>query len=141
MNKPTPLKVSAPVRSRPKTSLDKTQSRGEKRRTAGVGLHTSFGASFRTALTSELYGVLDRAAGDCTETRNGRCWPRPRKEVIRSLVEQFDAEVCRRAAKEAREIVHSQDRAPNITSLFAKKCADIDAERQSIRDEIRRALA
>jgi hypothetical protein len=101
-----------------------------------------------TALTSELFGVLDRAAGDCTETRHGRCWPRPRKEVVRNLVQQHGAETCRKAAKETREIVQSQDRAPNISALFAKKCADVAAERradevkrQSVRDEIRRALA
>lgn len=144
MNKPTPLKVSAPVRTCPKTSLDKTQSREEKRRTAGVGLHAVVGDSFRTALTSELYGLLDRGVASCTETRNGHPWPRPRKEGIRKLVERYDEDTCRRAANEAREIVTAQDRAPNITGLFAKKCADIEAEnaeRLKRREEIRRVLA
>lgn len=134
----TPLKVSAPVRSRPELSTE------EIRRDQSVlreGLSKSVDSPTLTAFARELFGVLDRAAGDCTETRHGRCWPRPRIEAVRSLVEQYDAETCRRAAKEAREIVQAQDRAPNITALFAKKCADIEAERDSVRDEIRKVLA
>jgi hypothetical protein len=88
-----------------------------------------------------LFGVLDRAAGDCTETRHGRCWPRPRIEAVRKLVEQYDAETCQRAAKEAREIVQSQDRAPNVTALFAKKCADLTAEREEVRKAIEQSLS
>jgi hypothetical protein len=110
-------------------------------RTAGVGLPTSFGASFRTALTSELFGVLDRGLYSLGDTRNGHSWPRPRKHAIQQLVESYDEETCRQAAKEAREIVQSQDRAPNVTGLFAKKCADVAAERESIRETVRRSLA
>jgi hypothetical protein len=75
----------------------------------------------------------------------GRGWPRPRIEAIRGLVEQYGTDVALAAAKEAREIVQSQDRAPNVTNLFAKKCADVAAqqaaERQAVRAEIRRSLA
>lgn len=127
-----------PVPSRPYPSLT-------GQRTAGVGLPPSFGASFRTALTSEVYGVLDRGVASLGTTRNGHPWPRPRKYDIEQLVERYDEETCRQAAAEAREIVQSEDFAPNVTSLFAKKCADIaaeqEAERLSRREEIRRALA
>lgn len=141
MNRPTPLKVSAPVRRRPKTSLDKTQSRGEGEKNSKGGTPLTVVDSFRTALTSELYGVLDRGVASCMETRNGRPWPRPRKEGIRKLVERYDEDTCRRAAKEAREIVQAQDRAPNVTGLFAKKCADIAAERESVRKQALQSLA
>lgn len=113
--------------------------------TAGVGLPPSVGASFRTALTSEVYGTLDRALASLGDTCNGRSWPRPRKNAIQQLVESYDEDICRQAAKEAREIVQSEDFAPNVTNLFAKKCADVAAEqlaeRESIRAEIQRSLA
>lgn len=122
-----------PVPSRPFPDLTLTDQG-----TAGVGLHSFAGASFFTALTSELYGVLDRGISSLGDTRNGRSWPRPRKNEIQQLVESYDEATCRQAAKEAREIVQSQDFAPNVTNLFAKKCADIAAERESIRDTVRR---
>lgn len=94
-----------------------------------------------TALARELFQLLDSGVASCSDMRNGRPWPRPRVEGVRRLVDRFDEETCRQAAVEAREIVQSQDRAPNVTNLFAKKCGDIGAERQAIRDEIRKALA
>lgn len=112
------------------------------RGTGGVGLSLSVGDSFRTALTSELFGVLDRGvAGVSTESRNGHPWPRPRKHAIARLVERYDEETCRQAAREAREIVQAQDFAPNVTGLFEKRCKAIDADRMAKREEIRRALA
>jgi hypothetical protein len=71
----------------------------------------------------------------------GRPWPNPRRDVIAQLLDQFGADTCIAAAEETRRIIQNDDRAPNVTALFAKKCADIAAERESVRDEIRRALA
>lgn len=136
MNKPfTPLKVSGVVRSRPPE-----ERRGEET-FKRVGLSPAEDSPTLSSLTRELFGVLDRGVSSLSGMRNGRPWPRPQIEGIRRLVEQYDEDTCRRAAGEAREIAQSQDRAPNITNLLAKKCADIAAERESVRDEIRRALA
>lgn len=138
MNKPfTPLKVSAPVRSRPVLSTEETR---RDKKNSRVGLITAVDSPTLTAFTRELFRLLDSGVASVSDMRNGRPWPRPRIEGVRKLIEQFDEEICRQAAKEAREIVQSQDRAPNVTNLFAKKCADIEAERESIRAEIRRAL-
>lgn len=113
--------------------------------TAGVGLSLPDSSLSLEAFTSELFQLLDSGVASLSDTRNGRPWPRPRKEGIHRLVERYDEETCRRAAREAREIVQSQDLAPNVTNLFAKKCADIEAEREAERlarrEEIRRALA
>lgn len=142
----TPLPVSAPVRTCPEVSTDKT--RGDQRRpeerTAGVGLSSTDSTLSFEAFTSELFQLLDSGVASCSDTRNGRPWPRPRKEGIRKLVEQYGTDIALAAAKEAREIVQSQDRAPNVTNLFAKKCADVAAERaerESIRDTVRREFA
>ena len=129
----TPLKVSAPVRTCPQTRLDQTVLR--------VGLNNGGDSPTLSSLTRELFQLLDSGVASCSDTRNGRPWPRPRIEGIRSLVEQYPEDLCRRAAVEAREIVQSQDRAPKVTALFAKKCADIAAERESRRALIREALA
>jgi hypothetical protein len=52
------------------------------------------------------------------------------------LVEQYPEDLCLAAAEEAREIVQSQDRAPNITNLFAKKLADLAQVRSTVRDSL-----
>jgi hypothetical protein len=122
-----------PVPSRPVPS----------RPAVGAGLSLS-GDSPTLVFARQLFQLLDSGVASVSDMRNGRPWPRPRIEGIRKLVEEYGTEVALAAAKEAREIVQSQDRAPNVTGLFAKKCADIAAEqleREAIRDEIRKALA
>jgi hypothetical protein len=71
----------------------------------------------------------------------GRPWPNPRRNVIAQLLDQFGEDVCITAAEETRRIVQADDRAPNITGLFAKKCADVAAEKESIRETVRREFA
>lgn len=105
-----------------------------------MGLSPTIGASFLPSLTSELFGVLDRGVASLDDNRNGRPWPRPRKRGIEQLVERYDPETCRQAAREAREIVQSQEFAPNITGLFAKKCEDIERERLERRELLRRTV-
>ena len=63
----------------------------------------------------------------------GRPWPYPRRSTIARLTDEFDADLCLVAAKEAREIVQSQDRAPNITALFEKKLRDLAEVRAAVR--------
>jgi hypothetical protein len=106
-----------------------------------VGLSLTGSSLSLEAFTRSLFQLLDSGVASVSDTRSGRPWPRPRIDVIRKLVEQYGTDVALTAAKEAREIVQSQDRAPNVTGLFAKKCVDVAAERESVRDEIRRALA
>jgi hypothetical protein len=105
------------------------------------GLPTGGESPTLTALARELFQMLDSGVASCSEMRNGRPWPRPKVEGVRRLVGEYDEATCLRAAREAREIVQSQDRAPNVTALFEKKCADVAAERRAVRDEIRKALA
>lgn len=143
LNKPfTPLKVSAPVRGCPDLSTDQIRPDEKLKR---VGLSLAVDSPSLSSFARELFQLLDSGVASCSDTRNGLPWPRPRVDRIRSLVEQYGTDVALTAAKEAREIVQSQDRAPNVTGLFAKKCADIAAERaaerESIRAEIQRSLA
>lgn len=109
-----------------------------------MGLSLSGSSLSLEAVVRSLYQLLDSGVASCSDTPKGRPWPRPRKEGIRKLVEQYGPEIAEAAAKEAREIVQSQDFAPNVTGLLKKKCADIaaerDAERLSRREEIRRAV-
>jgi hypothetical protein len=134
----TPLKVSAPVRTCPVPSTEEIRRDQSVLR---VGLNNGGDSPTLSFLTRELFQILDSGVASLSDMRLGRPWPRPRIEDIRGLVERYDEDTCRRAAIEAREIVQSQDRAPKVTALFAKKCADIAAERESVRDEIRKALA
>jgi len=66
----------------------------------------------------------------------GNDWPLPRRDRIRQLVAEFDPDLCRKAAKEAREIVAGQDRAPNITGLFEKKLRDLAEVRETVSREL-----
>jgi hypothetical protein len=109
--------------------------------TAGVGLLLTPSSLSFTAFSRSLFQLLDSGVASCSDTRNGRPWPRPRLRGIEKLVEQYGTDVAVAAAKEAREIVQSQDFAPNVTALFAKKCADVAAERDEKRRIVREALA
>jgi hypothetical protein len=137
MNKPfTPLKVSVPVRSCP-PEVRRVEETLRRR----VGLSPASSSLSFEAFSRSLFQLLDSGVASVSDTHSGRPWPRPRIDRIRSLVEQYGTDVALAAAKEAREIVQSQDRAPNVTNLFAKKCADVAAERESIRDTVRREFA
>jgi hypothetical protein len=141
MAKPfTPLKVSAPVRTCPERSTE--EIRGDKK-VKREGLSPAGDSPTLTAFVRELFQLLDSGVASVSDMRNGRPWPRPKIEGIRKLVEEYGDDVALAGAKEAREIVQSQDRAPNVTGLFAKKCADVAAEQAkqlAVRDEIRKAL-
>ncbi len=63
----------------------------------------------------------------------GRPWPYPRRDVIAQLVADHDEDLCVQAARETREIVQSQDRAPNITRLYEKKLTDLAEVRITVR--------
>jgi hypothetical protein len=67
---------------------------------------------------------------------HGRDWPNPDRRTLARLLDEFDADLCIRAAREAREIVGSQDRAPNITGLFEKKLRELAGVRSTVRREL-----
>jgi hypothetical protein len=66
----------------------------------------------------------------------GRPWPYPRRDVLARLFAEHDDDLCLKAAREAREIVVSQDRAPNITGLYAKKLAELAEVRGVVCDSL-----
>jgi hypothetical protein len=141
-----PLKVSAPVCRRPRASVDKI--RGEENRpdqttVKGSGLHAYLPltckrstADVTSSVQREVWHHLTAGLRWLSSNDHGRDWPLPLRDRIRQLVAEFDADLCVRAAKEAREIVASQDRAPNITGLFEKKLRDLAEVRETVRREL-----
>ncbi len=67
---------------------------------------------------------------------HGRPWSYPSRSTIARLTAEFDADLCLAAAQEAREIVQSQDRAPNIAGLFEKKLRDLAEVRAAVRSAL-----
>jgi hypothetical protein len=138
MNKPTPLTVSAPVRRRPVVSTDKRRReeiRGEEKR---EGLSTESNSPSLSPLAEEVWQILRGGVDSLDLNDHGRPWPYPNRAAVTRLTAEFDHDLCIKAAREAREIVQSQDRAPNITALFEKKLRDHLAE---VREAVRGALA
>jgi hypothetical protein len=66
----------------------------------------------------------------------GNPWPAPRGDAIARALNQHEPHLCLAAAREAREIVQSQDRAPNITGLFEKKLRDLAEVRSTVRSAL-----
>lgn len=91
----------------------------------------------RSSAQREVWHHLTAGLGWLSANDHGRPWPLPRRDRLASLLAEFDEDLCVAAAREAREIVQSQDRAPNITALFEKKLRDL----ASVRTAVRGALA
>ena len=126
----TPLKVSAPVRFRP---LDET--RGEVRvRTRSRSVDSP--SPYLPAVQREVWQILVGGLHMLSDNDHGRPWPYPVRQRLAKLIAEFDADLCLKAAREAREIVGSQDRAPNITGLFEKKLRDLAEVRATVRREL-----
>lgn len=87
----------------------------------------------------EVWHHLTAGLGWLSENDHGRPWPLPRRDVLRRLLAEFDHDLCIRAAREAREIIQAQDRAPNITALFEKKLRELAAVRAEVRDSLEAA--
>lgn len=84
----------------------------------------------------EVWQILKGGLDSLALNDYGRPWPNPRRDVIAELVATHDHDLCVRAAREAREIVQSQDRAPNITALFAKKLEEVAEVRSTVRESL-----
>jgi hypothetical protein len=115
-----------PVPSRPAPSLTAFRA----------GLPPAVDSPSLSSLARELFQLLDSGVASVSDTASGHAWPRPRIDGIRRLVEEFEPDLCLIAAKEAREIVQSQDRAPNITSLFEKKLRELSEVRETVREAL-----
>lgn len=133
MTKPfTPLKVSAPVRSCPPEEI-----RGEVRVRTRSGFVDS--PSPYLPVQREVWQILVGALHSLSENDFGRPWPYPVRQRLARLVAQHDADLCIWAARQAREIVQSQDRAPNITGLFEKKLLERAEFRRKARESLEQA--
>lgn len=84
--------------------------------------------------TLEVWQILTGGLYSLSDNDYGRPWPHPSRAAIAKSLEHYDTDLCLKAAWEAREIVQSQDRAPNITALYAKKLADLAEVRKTVRE-------
>jgi hypothetical protein len=84
----------------------------------------------------EVWHHLTAALAALSPNDYGRPWPGPRRDAIARALTQHEPDLCIRAARETRQIVTSQDRAPNITALFEKKLRDLVAVRETVRDSL-----
>ena len=74
-----------------------------------------------------------------SENDRGRPWPNPSRRALKRLLSEHPADLCLRAARETKEIVQSQDRAPNITGLFEKKLRELAEVRSEVRESVAEA--
>jgi hypothetical protein len=112
----------------------------------GEGLNRSVDSpppSFLThtpALQREVWQILLGGLHSLSDNDYGRPWPYPDRGRLADLLARHDDDLCIRAARAAREIVQSQDRAPNITALFEKKLAELVEARKLVRDALAPAV-
>jgi hypothetical protein len=91
-------------------------------------------------LTRRVCSILQGGVDSLDVNDHGRLWPGPKRELIaRTLGPDPNPELAERVARETREIVVSQDRAPNISGLFAQQLEK--AHRAGVREQITGSLA
>jgi len=90
----------------------------------------------RASAQREIWSILRGAVDGLPENDFGRPWPSPRGDAISRALAEHDHDLCIRAAREAREIVQAQDRAPNITALFEKKLRELAEVRNTARQSL-----
>lgn len=124
--------VPVPPHARIPTRPDPTRARPPE----GEGLSRSVVSPSPFPTAREVWQLLLGGLHSLSANDHGRPWPYPCRDVIAQLVAEHDSDLCVRAAREAREIVMSQDRAPNITQLFAKKLGELAEVRNAVRDAL-----
>lgn len=82
--------------------------------------------------------ILQGGIDGLSHNDHGRPWRAPERSTIEGLVADVDPRLAEKVARDVREIVQSQDRAPNVTGLFRKKLSD---HLDEVRDAVRGALA
>lgn len=103
----------------------------------GEGFSTTIGSpSPCSSVQREVWKILLSGLHSLSLNDYGRPWPYPVRSRIAELVAEFDADLCLKAARETKEIVQSQDRAPRITSLYEKKLRDLAEVRSAVRASV-----
>lgn len=92
-----------------------------------------------TATHLEIWQILKGAVDGLPDNDFGRPWPAPRGDMIALALTRHAPDLCIRAARQAREIVQAQDRAPNISGLFEKKLRDLAEVRATVRESLEAA--
>lgn len=91
-------------------------------------------------LVKRVCSILAGGVDSLGENSFGRPWPSPRPDLIAKLVDNTWASVALEVAEEVRAIVQSQDRAPNVTSLYEQKLGEAKAMRENVREEIAESI-
>lgn len=72
-------------------------------------------------VTRRVCSILQGGLDGLSHNDRGRPWPAPKQASIARLVAECDPGLAEIVARDVREIVQSQDRAPNVTALFEQK--------------------
>lgn len=72
-------------------------------------------------LSEQVWSILKGGVDSLAENDHGRPWPDPSLGKLALAIGATEPEVALRVAKEVREIVQSQDRAPNVTALYEQR--------------------
>lgn len=124
INKPKPSEIPAPQaesdQSRTPTVDLPEDSRPERKGKEGKG--TGNGSPKGAPnLSEQVWSILKGGVDSLSENDQGRPWPDPVLGKLALAIGATEPEVALRVAREVREIVQSQDRAPNVTSLYEQK--------------------
>jgi hypothetical protein len=114
-------------------SVHRTEERREeKKRTEERGTAPpAVSPSPEQDTAKRVWQILDGGVASLSEV-----WRQPNRATIARLLTEHGPDLCLKAAREAREIVQAQDRAPNVTGLFAKKLRDLSGVRDQVRESI-----
>lgn len=127
------------TRFRPKSNHKDTRiapSEIRDQRSLREGLSSPTLAVVSSDLHAEVWQILDGGVASLPDNDHGRPWPRPNGATIARTLREHPADLCLSAAREAREIVQAQDRAPNITGLFEKKLRELAEIRSTVRESL-----
>lgn len=72
-------------------------------------------------LTARVCQILQGGIDTLSDNDHDRPWPGPKRPAIVRLVSDCHPDLAETVARDVREIVQSQDRAPNVTGLFEQK--------------------
>lgn len=104
----------------------------------GENNHDGVGAPSSDETARRVCSILQGGIDGLSHNDHGRPWRRPEHSTISTLIADVDPGLAEKVARDVREIVQAQDRAPNVTKLFEKKLGDHLAE---VREAVRGALA
>lgn len=134
-------------------TLTKEQERNRKKNTGSPGRSGHAGAregadgkdDHPPTLVSQVCSILQGGIDGLPENDLGLPWPNPKPTIVAQAIGKFESvesvedDVIVTAARAAREIAQAQDRAPNISSLFAQQLEK--QVRDSVRGQIHGSLA